>query len=66
MADYPHTNAAPWEQHQAELKTLVISDGITSIGKYAFSCCDFTGINIPNSVTEIGIEAFCVLQRFDR
>ena len=38
---------------------LVIPDGITSIGEYAFWGCDvFTSVTIPDSVTSIGDEAF--------
>ena len=38
---------------------LVIPDGITSIGSYAFSgCTGLTEITIPNSVTSIGNYAF--------
>ena len=38
---------------------LVISDGVTSIGDYAFSgCSGLTSIMIPDSVTSIGDEAF--------
>ena len=38
---------------------LVIPNGVTSIGRSAFSGCgDLTGVTIPNSVTNIGYEAF--------
>ena len=38
---------------------LVIPDGVTSIGSYAFfSCRSLTSIEIPNSVTSIGSDAF--------
>ncbi|MDE6068769.1 MAG: leucine-rich repeat protein, partial [Treponemataceae bacterium] len=39
--------------------TLVIPDGVTKIGQYAFSSCKgLTGVTIPDSVTSIGYNAF--------
>ena len=41
------------------IKEVVILDGVTSIGTYAFRNCDnLTSIVIPNSVTSIGTYAF--------
>ncbi len=38
---------------------LIIPDGVTSIGSYAFyGCSGFTSITIPNSVTSVGDSAF--------
>ena len=39
--------------------SVVISEGVTSIDKYAFyGCRSLTSITIPDSVTSIGVEAF--------
>ena len=58
MTDYDSWgNAAPWKD--ATVKSVVISDGVTSIGEYAFSyCTGLTSITIPDSVTSIGYRAF--------
>ncbi|GHT14106.1 hypothetical protein AGMMS4956_11330 [Bacteroidia bacterium] len=41
------------------IKTVVINNGVTSIGRSAFSSCSsLTSITIPNSVTSIGDAAF--------
>jgi hypothetical protein len=40
--------------------SVVIPDGVTSIGKEAFwHCSSLTSVTIPNSVTNIGRSAFC-------
>ena len=42
-----------------EIQKLVIPDGITDIGQYAFyGCSSLTSVTIGNSVTSIGNEAF--------
>ena len=39
---------------------LVIPEGVTSIGKWAFyNCTSLTSVTIGNSVTSIGSDAFC-------
>ena len=47
-----------WDSEK--VKSVVIENGVTSIGDSAFSNCEnLTSITIPNSVTDIGEEAFC-------
>ena len=42
-----------------EVTSLVIPDGVTSVGSYAFqNCSELTSVTIPNSVTSIGSSAF--------
>ena len=51
-------NFAPWYDDKTILK-VVIGEGVTSIGDYAFyKCSTITSITIPNSMTNIGRESF--------
>ena len=55
MYDY-ELSTRPYEENT--ISTVIIEDGVTSIGNYAFSCFSLTSIDIPNSVTSIGDDAF--------
>ena len=48
----------PWYSRRAKIKTVVVENGVTSIGNYAFEFCSLTSITIPNGVTSIGDHAF--------
>ena len=57
MYDYSDNNRAPWSK--SDIKRIIIGEGITTIGGYAFEYCRFlTSVTIPNSVTKIGSGAF--------
>ena len=57
--DYTDFNASPWRCNSTNIKRVVITDGVTMIGEYAFYHCDsLIEIVIPNSVTIIGDNAF--------
>ena len=44
----------PWLSKSSKIKKVVIKDGVTSIGDWAFFDCNMTEISIPDSVTSIG------------
>ena len=49
----------PWYFYKNDIKTVIIEEGVTSIGGGAFSFCSgLTSATIPNSVTSIGEYAF--------
>ena len=49
----------PWSDYRKKITQVIIEEGITSIGYYAFSgCTNLTSVTIPSSVTSIGEEAF--------
>ncbi len=63
MPDYGYTGggspSAPWYPYEEYISTVVIENGVTSIGNYAFSSCiSLTSITIPDGVTAIGNGAF--------
>ena len=63
MQDYGYQKAklAPWckSGKNTTIKSVVIFDGVESIGDYAFyNCENVTSITIPDSVTSIGMHAF--------
>lgn len=50
----------PWHESCDTVFEAVITDGVTSIGNYAFSeCSNLTTVTIPDGVTSIGDCAFC-------
>ena len=58
MKDY-YSYGSPF-YYNSSIKSVVIEDGVTSIGDEAFYRCDgLTSITIPDSVTSIGSDAFC-------
>ena len=60
MPDFTNESSAPWLAHADSIKSVVIGDGITSIGSSAFyNCTALLSVTIPNGVTSIGDEAFC-------
>ena len=59
---------APWYFAAEKIKKVVIGDGVTSIGDYAFRDFEnpeFTSLTIPNSVTYIGKSAFSYTKSLD-
>ena len=59
MKDYPTSFSRPWNSFRGQITSVVISPGITSIGKCAFaSFTKLTHVDIADSVISIGSEAF--------
>ena len=52
-------DVAPWSDYTDLIITVVVEDGVTSIGDNAFAYCEkLTEVKIPETVTEIGNGAF--------
>ena len=59
MYDYVWYLPAPWADYNGNIKTVIIEDGITSVGNSAFSnCASLITIIIPSSISKIGEFAF--------
>ena len=59
MYNWNYYGDVPWFSNRSSVKTVVIPDSVTSIGRWAFGYCEsLTSVTIPDSVTSIGDEAF--------
>ena len=51
MGDYNYLDSIPsipWYNNRSRIKTVIINDGVTSIGDFAFyECSKLTSVNIP-------------------
>ncbi len=47
-----------YDSHHAEIRHLVVPDGVTTVRKYAFMQCLLDSVTIPGSVVEIESNAF--------
>lgn len=57
--DAYHHNSVPWISEITKIKSVVIEDGVTHIGRESFhDCCALTKVSIPNSVICIEFAAF--------
>ena len=62
MEDFPGSisvNDSPWAQYQYDIQSVIIENGVTSVGAYAFTLCsNLTSVTLPGSITAIGDGAF--------
>ena len=59
IADYSAENAAPWAAYADGVTAIILTEGITAVGAYAFT--GYTGVvavTVPETVTAIGENAF--------
>ena len=50
---------APWNEYSDQIREVVIEDGVTSVGNYAFSYLGgITSVSLPDSLVSIGKWAF--------
>lgn len=59
MDDYGYDTKSPWNMYDVDVDSVIIKNGVTSIGYYAFYGCDnIIDVVIPQSVLEIDYFAF--------
>jgi hypothetical protein len=59
MNKWGDTDSVPWYPVRDSIKSVVIADGVTSIGDRAFNgYSNITSVTIPGTVTSIGLWAF--------
>lgn len=59
MNSWSSTTNVPWYKYKDKITSVKISDGITTIGGYAFhGCVNVSAISLPDSITDIGTYAF--------
>ena len=58
MDDYSW-NPNQWE-NKNKIRSVVIEEGVTSVGELAFYTCPITSVSLPDSLTKIGSYAFYV------
>lgn len=65
MADYTNASGAPWYSVSGNITNLVIGDGVTHIGDYAFAYTKISSLSIPDSVNSIGHGSFLWCTKLD-
>ena len=60
MADYYSNNGnAPWYNYRGIIESVIINEGVTSIGAYAFqNCTALTLVELPDSLEHLGDYTF--------
>ncbi|NDW09276.1 leucine-rich repeat domain-containing protein [Dysgonomonas sp. 520] len=59
MKDYKLLSSAPWDSDKDKIRKIIISEGVTNIGKYAFRSCEsVASVEMPSTLVTIGSNAF--------
>ena len=59
VRDSHNVSNAPWAAERANIKKIVVGNGVTSIGKYAFErCYEATSVVLPTTLKTIGQYSF--------
>lgn len=59
MTNYNQADQVPWKSVRGQIEKVIIGEGVTGIGNYAFyGCSDLRIVEIASTVTNIGNSAF--------
>ena len=62
MADYTSASGVPWYSYRYSIKSIVVEEGVTGIGDYAFASLYYlTDVTLPSTLLSIGDYAFADL-----
>lgn len=55
----PFLTTAPWKDYASQVENIVVSEGVTSVGNWAFGYIqNVTNVSLPDTLTTIGKQAF--------
>lgn len=57
-----HVDSPPWSSYVEQIKRIVVSEGVTSLGNYCFRCPYAEEIYLPDSLTTMPVDAFYGLE----
>lgn len=67
MDDYPYPNEPPWSSVQQSVTSIVVEEGVTSIGERAFFDYDeLAEISLPSSLKRINTDAFIYCDKLSK
>lgn len=63
MANYFQMEEAPWGVHSASIRSVLVEEGVTTVGDYAFLSLNAESISLPEGITFIGERAFAYCEK---
>lgn len=65
MRDYSQSEDAPWKSYSNVVKSLILPNGLTNIGQFAFRDFNVISVVIPSTVTRIEAFAFAYCKNLE-
>lgn len=59
IGDFTETDVRPWDSYIDEVRSIVVSEGVTSLGDRSFrGCVSVVSISLPSTLVHLGMFAF--------